>query len=106
MPRFLIAAVFAAVAASVAVAVVTTTRASSPRQDLQIRIDAADQAAARAALLRRSDLGTGWNGGPAKPDRLPTGGCAGHAPKLSDLVQNRGGAAHFPHSRPLHLPSD
>jgi hypothetical protein len=106
MPRFLIAAVLAAVAASVAVAVVTTTRASSPRQDLQIRIDAADQAAARAALLRRSDLGTGWNGGPTKPDRSPTGSCAGYAPKLSDLVQTGEGAAHFQHSGSLDVTSD
>ena len=40
----------------------------------KIRFNAADQAAARAAVLRRSDLGSGadWKGGAKKPDLTKT----------------------------------
>ena len=53
----------------------------------QIRFTAADQAAARAVVLRRTDLGSsGWEGGPRKPDLSSTVSCAGFHPKVSDLV--------------------
>src|SRR5262245_6784630 len=55
----------------------------------QVRLNARDQAAARAVVLRRSDLGrssTAWVGGPQKPDLSPLPPCANFHPKVSDLV--------------------
>jgi hypothetical protein len=53
----------------------------------QIKFTAADQTAARAVVLRRSDLGSsGWQGGARKPDLSSTVSCAGFHPKVSDLV--------------------
>jgi hypothetical protein len=54
----------------------------------KIRFNAADQAAARAAVLRRSDLGSGadWRGGAKKPDLTKTDPCPNYNPKQSDLV--------------------
>jgi hypothetical protein len=53
-----------------------------------IRFNAADQAAARAAVLRRSDLGSGadWRGGAKKPDLTKAEPCPNYNPKQSDLV--------------------
>jgi hypothetical protein len=54
----------------------------------KIRFNAADQAAARVAVLRKSDLGsgTGWTGGARKPDLSATESCPNYNPKQSDLV--------------------
>ena len=53
----------------------------------KIRYNAADQAAAKAAVVRRADLGTGaWRGGATKPDVSPAPTCANYHPKQSDLV--------------------
>jgi hypothetical protein len=54
----------------------------------QIRYNAADQAAARAMVLRLSDLSpsTGWTGGRVKPDLSPGPTCPDYHPKQSDLV--------------------
>src|SRR5438034_5394370 len=54
----------------------------------QIRFNAADQAAARATVLRRSDLNpsSGWTGGRVKPDLSPGPICRNYNPKQSDLV--------------------
>jgi hypothetical protein len=54
----------------------------------QIRYNAADQAAARAMVLRLSDLSpsTGWTGGRVKPDLSPGPTCPNYHPKQSDLV--------------------
>jgi hypothetical protein len=46
----------------------------------------ADQAAARATVLRRSDFGSGWTGGRVKPQLSPAPKCGGYHPKQSDLV--------------------
>jgi len=51
-----------------------------------VRITSADQAKARAALLRRSDFGAGWSGGPIKTSPLSPPNCPGFDPKESDLV--------------------
>jgi hypothetical protein len=51
-----------------------------------VRITNADQAKARAALLRPSDLGAGWLGGPIKTSPLSPPNCPGFDPKESDLV--------------------
>jgi len=54
----------------------------------QIRYKAADQAAARATVLRLTDLSpsTGWTGGRVKPDLSPGPTCPSYHPKQSDLV--------------------
>lgn len=54
----------------------------------RVNFTAADLAAARAAVLRRADLGTagGWSGGAHTPDLSKTMSCPGYAPKQSDLV--------------------
>ncbi|HUK45359.1 MAG TPA: hypothetical protein VLV28_08685 [Gaiellaceae bacterium] len=51
-----------------------------------VRISSADQAIAKAALLRRSDFGAGWLGGPIKTSPLSSPNCPGFDPKESDLV--------------------
>lgn len=48
-----------------------------------VRLTAADQAAAKAATLKASDLGAGWKGGAVKPDLTPDDPCPA---KRSDLV--------------------
>src|SRR5262245_10977974 len=65
----------------------------------RIRLSAADTAAARAVLIRRSDLtpSQGWQGGPVKPD-LSEIVCPYHHPKYSDLVLT--GAAENDWERP------
>jgi hypothetical protein len=51
-----------------------------------VQITSADQAKARAALLRPSDLGAGWTGGPIQTTQLSPPNCPGFDPKESDLV--------------------
>jgi hypothetical protein len=70
--------------------------ASTPPNHVQVRLNAADQAAARAAVVRRADLGsTGWSGGAAKPDLTSTISCPGYTPKQSDLVLTGAAEADF-----------
>lgn len=54
----------------------------------KVRLTKAGQAAARAVVLRRADLGaaTGWSGGAKKPDLSQSMDCAAYEPKQSDLV--------------------
>jgi hypothetical protein len=53
----------------------------------QIKLNKRDQAAARAAVIRRTDLGsTRWLGGAVKPDLSSTPNCPHFHPKVSDLV--------------------
>ena len=56
-----------------------------------LRLNAADQAAAKAMTLKLSDLGAGWKGGPTKPDfsndTCPT--------KVSDLVMTGAAKSTF-----------
>jgi hypothetical protein len=75
----------------------------------KIQLTAAGQAAARAAVLTRADLGatTGWTGGAQKPDLTaakPT--CKGFDPKQSDLTLNGAAEAMFKHSAGIQLVSD
>ena len=65
-------------------AAVATVHAGDGKE--QIRFNAADQAAARAVVIRRADLGSGWVGGPAKPDLSAGPRCPNYHPKVSDLV--------------------
>jgi hypothetical protein len=56
----------------------------------QIHYTAAGQAAARAAVLTKADLGasSAWTGGHKKPDLSSGPLCAGFDPKQSDLILN------------------
>ena len=62
----------------------------------RVRISATDQAAARVAVIRRSDLRPAccWTGGPTKPDLSPLT-CANYHPKQSDLVVTGAAAARW-----------
>lgn len=62
----------------------------------QIRLDRADQALARAAVVRKGDLGSsGWTGGAKKPDLTSLAGCADYHPKDSDLVTTGAAESSF-----------
>jgi hypothetical protein len=63
----------------------------------KIRFNAAGQAAARAAVLRKSDLGSGssWTGGARKPDLSAADTCPNYNPKQSDLVLTGAAATRF-----------
>lgn len=62
----------------------------------QIKLNPADQAAARAVLIRRTDLGSsGWQGGRVKPDLSAGPTCTNYHPKVSDLVITGAGEADF-----------
>lgn len=77
----------------------TAEPASAPPSKEQVRFTAADQAAARAAVLRLTDLGSsGWQGGRLKPDVGSGLTCRGYSPKQSDLVLT--GAAETAWHRP------
>jgi hypothetical protein len=93
MPRASLAALFVALAAGL------PAEAAAPPNREQVRFDPADQAAARAALLRRADLGaTGWTGGRVKPDPPTTIDCPGYEPKQTDLVLTGAAQADFHHT--------
>ncbi len=63
----------------------TTALAAGGRE--QIKLNAHDNALARAAVVRSADLGAaGWTGGLVKPDLSPPPSCPGYHPKQSDLV--------------------
>jgi hypothetical protein len=73
------------VAAAVALATAPLVAAGDGKQ--QIRFNPADQAAARAVVMRRTDLGSsGWQGGRVKPDLSSGPTCPNFHPKVSDLV--------------------
>lgn len=93
MPRAALALLFLA-----ALGLAPGATANLPNKE-QIRLNAADRAAARAAVLRRADLGpTGWSGGPVKPDLSSTMSCPGYEPRQSDLVLTGAAEADFRHS--------
>jgi hypothetical protein len=91
MRRFVLATVLAALTTSLA----TGAAASSPPNREQVRYNPADQAAARAAILRRGDLGSGWTGGVRKPDPPSVINCPGYKPKQTDLVLTGAAEALF-----------
>lgn len=71
-----------AIAAAVALVAVQAAIAELP----VIRFNPADQAAAKAAVLKLADLGEGWKGGPKKPNLAEDNTCREWKPKQSDLV--------------------
>ena len=79
--------------ATVLVVVAGATAADPGKQ--KIELNAADQAAARAVVLRRSDLGAGWTGGRVKPDLTSQVSCASYHPKVSDLVVTGAAESQF-----------
>ena len=75
-----------AVAAST-LALVSTSSVFAGDGKQQIKLNKRDQAAARAVVIRRTDLGSsGWQGGSVKPDLSSTTNCPNFHPKVSDLV--------------------
>lgn len=74
--------------AAAIVALIAAGIASAERQP--VRLTSAGQAAARAVVVTRADLGTSaaWTGGARKPDLSSTSPCPGYQPKQSDLVLN------------------
>ena len=92
MPRRLALLVLGAFVASAAVAVA----GSDPGKE-QVHLVAADQAAARAAVLRLADLGSGWTGGPKKPSLSSKPPCTNWQPKQSDLVLTGAAESDFKH---------
>jgi hypothetical protein len=89
-----------ALAALVVALVVGLPAASAGRPNKeQVRFNPADQSAARAAVLRRADLGSSaWAGGTVKPDVAQTMSCPGYAAKQSDLVLTGAAETDFRHS--------
>ena len=79
-----------------ALAVAAAGAAGDPGRE-KIRLNAADQAAARAVVIRRADLGaaSGWRGGATKPDLSSTTTCANYHPKQSDLVLTGAAESHW-----------
>jgi hypothetical protein len=64
-----------------AVALVATTVVFAGDGMEQVRLNPVDQAAARAVLIRRADLGsTGWQGGRVKPDLSAGPTCPNYHP--------------------------
>jgi hypothetical protein len=76
------------------------TASGGDRGREKIRFNAADQAAARAAVIRRADLGSasGWKGGATKPDLTPAPTCPNYHPKQSDLVLTGAAETHWTHA--------
>jgi len=88
-----------------ATALVSTAAATAGRNSYAVRMTAEGQAAARAALLTKADLGAGWEGGPTKPHLGSGLSCRHFHPKLSDLVII--GAASVQYHQPgLQMRSD
>jgi hypothetical protein len=95
MMRAALAIVFGAVALGC-----SSGAMASSSEKPRLSFTAADVAAAKAAVLRRADLGTasGWTGSTHKPDLSATMSCAGYAPKQADLVVTGAAEADWHHS--------
>jgi hypothetical protein len=77
----------AAVAVATAVLACTVPAALAGSGGEAIDFNRSDQAAARAAIIRRSDLRSKrWTGGPIKPDLTAPQTCRNYHPKQSDLI--------------------
>jgi len=61
----------------------------------QVKLTAADQAAAKQTVVRLADLGAGWKGGFVKFDLNDTLVCANYHPRQSDLVLTGAAEARF-----------
>jgi hypothetical protein len=74
----------------------------------KVAFTAADQAAARAAVLVRADLGTlgTWTGGHVKPSLSPSPSCPGYSPDAGDLVLTGDSATKWESSEGLQFASE
>jgi len=81
-------------AAGIVLVAVAGAAAGGPGKQ-KVELNAADQAAARSVVLRRSDLGSGWTGGRVKPDLSSSVSCPSYHPKVSDLVVTGAAASQF-----------
>jgi hypothetical protein len=82
------------------VALLALLSAAAARADAPtVRIAAADQVRAEAALLRLSDIGAGWQGGRVPTSKLTAPNCPGFDPKESDLVVTGHADARFSNPR-------
>jgi hypothetical protein len=65
----------------------------------KLRLNARDNASARAVVVKRTDLGPvpGWKGGMTKAALTPVPSCPGYRPKQSDLVVTGLAESHFSH---------
>jgi hypothetical protein len=75
-------ALLAAVVAGLAVTAIAAADVNDPKT----RITKADQAHAAAAVLRLSDLGAAWTGGPEKPNSVKIPVCPSNQPHYNDLT--------------------
>jgi hypothetical protein len=71
--------------AAVALVAVGVALAANPSKET-IALTAAGNAHAKAEVLRRADVGSGWKGGFKKPDLSASMPCTSYKPKQSDLV--------------------
>jgi hypothetical protein len=77
----------AAGSALAAAALTVCTLAVAASDNEPVKLNPKDQAAAKAVVLRRADLGSrGWEGGATKPDLSSSLSCPNFHPKVSDLV--------------------
>ena len=74
---------------------------------MPVKFNAADQAAARAVVLKSGDLGgvAGWKGGSIKPD-FSQSACGGYEPKRSDLLVTGAAASDWRHTSGLMFMSE
>lgn len=86
-------------ALAVTIAAALTFAGAALADTWQIHRTAAGNAAARAAVVTRADLGAaaGWTGGTSKPDLSSTPPCGSFHPKQSDLVVIGAAAATWHH---------
>jgi len=95
MRRLALSALIAVLAAGLTSAVASSASRSATSNRERVRLNPADQAAARAAVLRRGDFGVGWSGGARSPAPPSTVTCPGYEPKQSDLVLTGTAEARF-----------
>lgn len=79
-------------------AVLAGSAAAAALDHEQHAFTSADQAAARSAVLKKTDFGAGWTGGAKKPDLSPLPPCAGYDPKQSDLVLTGAAESDWKHA--------
>jgi hypothetical protein len=73
-------------AAALAVLIVAAVAAAADSTDPKVKLSKADQRVAAASVLRFSDLGAAWSGGPTKPQNLKIPVCPANQPNNSDLL--------------------
>jgi hypothetical protein len=81
-------------------ALVSVSTATAGRDSYKVRMTAEGQAAARAVMPSKADIGapSDWKGGPTRPDVSNGLKCANYHPKVSDLVVT--GAAAVTYKQP------